>query len=96
MSSRFTVDIDQLEQVTTQLTGLAGFIEDQLDGLDSRVAAILSGSWNGVAAEAFGDAHSQWMAAAKELVDSIRTSSSAARQARDRYVTAADLNRQMS
>lgn len=39
MSSRFTVDIDQLEQVATQLTG---FIEEQLDGHDSRVAAILS------------------------------------------------------
>ncbi|MEV2222444.1 WXG100 family type VII secretion target [Nocardia vinacea] len=96
MSSRFTVDIDQLEQVATQLTGLAGFIEDQLEELDSRVAAILSGSWNGVAAKAFDDAHSQWMTAAKEFVDRIRTASSAAQRARDRYVAAADLNRQMS
>lgn len=32
MSSRFSVDIDRLEQVATQLTGLAGYLEDQLDG----------------------------------------------------------------
>ncbi|MET7772987.1 WXG100 family type VII secretion target [Nocardia sp. NPDC005366] len=96
MSSRFTVDVDQLEQVATQLSGLAGFIEDQLDGLDSRVAAILSTNWNGVAAGAFGDAHSRWATQAAQFVASIRTASSTAQQARDRYVAAADLNRQMS
>ncbi|MEV6214881.1 WXG100 family type VII secretion target [Nocardia sp. NPDC051833] len=96
MSSRFSVDIDRLEQVATQLTGLAGYLEDQLDGLDGRVAAVLADSWSGVAAAAFDDAQRQWVAAARGFVADVRTAGNKAQQARDRYVAAADLNRQMS
>ncbi|MFI5499725.1 WXG100 family type VII secretion target [Nocardia asteroides] len=95
MSSRFTVDIDRLEQVAAQLVGLAGFFEDHLDGMDSRVASVLAGSWSGVSAEAFDAAKRQWVDAARAYVGSIRDAGDEMQRLRDLYAKAAELNGKM-
>lgn len=77
------------------MTGLADFVEDQLDGLDGQVSA-LTGNWNGAAAQAFDDAYAQWVTAAREFVASIRAASDTVRQAHDRFIAAAELNRRMT
>ncbi|MFC8528393.1 WXG100 family type VII secretion target [Nocardia sp. NPDC057227] len=96
MGQRFTVDVDQLEQVATLLTGLAGFIEAHLDEFDRRMSAVLGESWEGIAAGAFDDAQRGWGATARAFVADVRSAGDAVQQARDRYVRAAELNRQMS
>ncbi|WP_067647504.1 WXG100 family type VII secretion target [Nocardia harenae] len=96
MGQRFTVDVDQLEQVATLLSAFAGFIEANLDEFDTRMSAVLGASWEGIAARAFDDAQRQWGATARTFVADIRSAGDTVQQARDRYVRAAELNRQMS
>ncbi|MEU4600540.1 WXG100 family type VII secretion target [Nocardia sp. NPDC023988] len=71
-SSRFTVDVDHLEQVSTKLIGLAGFLGEQLDVYDAKMATLRSGSWSGAAADAFEAAQAQWVSAAREFVAGVQ------------------------
>lgn len=96
MNSRFTVDIDQLDQAAARLSGLAGFIEAHLDELDRRLLAVLEESWDGLAAAAFDGAQRQWTTAARSFVAEIRTAEGSIRRARDRYIRAAEINRSMA
>jgi WXG100 family type VII secretion target len=61
MSSQFSVNLDQLDQIVSRLNGLAGFLHDHLDELDHKVAALQAGSWESAAASAYTDAHTQWL-----------------------------------
>ncbi|WP_433523021.1 WXG100 family type VII secretion target [Nocardia pseudovaccinii] len=95
MSSQFSVDLDQLDQIVSRLNGLAGSLHDHLDELDHKVAALHSGSWESAAASAYAEAHSQWLAAAREFAEGVAAVSDAACKAHTRYSTAADVNKQM-
>ncbi|MBH0778839.1 WXG100 family type VII secretion target [Nocardia bovistercoris] len=93
--SEFSVDIADLDQLVARLSGLAGFIEDHLDEIDDKVATLTGTGWEGVAAQAYSDAHRQWATGAREFTDGVRAMSDAANRARLRYRTAADINKQM-
>ncbi|WP_063038899.1 WXG100 family type VII secretion target [Nocardia pseudovaccinii] len=95
MSSQFSVDLDQLDQIVSRLNGLAGFSHNHLDELDHKVAALHSGSWESAAASAYAEAHSQWLAAAREFAEGVAAVSDAAHKAHTRYSTAAETNKQM-
>ncbi|MBF4998431.1 WXG100 family type VII secretion target [Nocardia sp. BSTN01] len=95
MASRFTVDLEHLDQLVTRLSGLAGFIDDHLDDIHQRVTALRGTGWEGVAARAYDDAHREWISGAKELVDGIREMSDAAKAAHAGYSRALELNRRM-
>ena len=93
--SEFSVDLDDLDRLVARLSGLSGFISDHLDEIDGKVAVLTGTGWESVAAQAYSDAHQQWMTGAREFAEGVREMSDAARRAHTRYSTAADVNRQM-
>lgn len=95
MSSEFTVDLDHLEEVVAKLSGLAGFVGEHLDEIDDRGAALTGTGWEGIAAQAYAEAHSQWIAGAREFVEGVRDMSDAAKTAHTRYMRAVDTNYKM-
>jgi WXG100 family type VII secretion target len=93
--SEFSVNLDDLDQIVTRLSGLAGFITEHLDDIDDKVATLTGTGWESIAAQAYSDAHRQWLTGAREFADGVREMSDAARKAHTRYSTAADINKQM-
>ena len=94
MSSKFEVDLAELDRIVARLSGLAGFLHDHLNELDIKVKTLQSGgSWESTAASAYNDAHSQWLASAKEFADGVAAMSDAAKKAHGRYTTAIGTNR---
>ena len=77
MSSEFTVDLDQLDRIVTQLSGLAGFLREHLDELDRKVETLAADSWESSAATAYSEAHARWLASAKEFTDGVAEMSDA-------------------
>ncbi|MBP1159792.1 WXG100 family type VII secretion target [Rhodococcus sp. PvR099] len=94
MTSRFTVDLEQLDHVIARIAGLVGFVEENLDELENRVAG-LPASWTGKAATAHADAHRKWEAGAKDLREGLDAMRTAARQAHEQYTGAVSANLQM-
>ncbi|NKY30300.1 WXG100 family type VII secretion target [Nocardia gamkensis] len=95
MNSRFSVDLDHLDEIVVRLSGLAGFIGEHLDEIDHRVETLAGTGWEGVAAQAYADAHTQWIAGAREFVEGVKDVSDAAKAAHARYTTAHDTNYKM-
>ncbi|MFE9320016.1 WXG100 family type VII secretion target [Nocardia sp. NPDC052278] len=95
MNSQFSVDLDHLDEIVIRLSSLAGFIGEHLDEIDDRVAALVGSGWEGVAAQAYADAHAQWVTGAREFVEGVKDMSDAAKAARARYTTAHDTNYKM-
>ncbi|WP_216893817.1 WXG100 family type VII secretion target [Nocardia alni] len=95
MSSRFSVELEQLDRIVARLNDLAGFVHDHLDELDRRVQTLSSDGWDGVAASAYRDAHARWLASAREFADGIATAGDAAKKAHGRYTGAVDVNRRI-
>ena len=96
MSSKFEVDLDELDKIVTRLSGLASFLHDHLNELDSKVKALQNGgSWESDAASAYAGAHTQWLSAAREFADGVAAMSDAAQKAHGRYTSAVDVNRRM-
>ena len=94
-SSRFSVDLNHLDDIVARLSGLSGFISDHLDGIDDKVAALAGTGWEGAAAQAYADAHREWAVGAREFVEGIRDMSDAARKAHERYSNAINVNYKM-
>ncbi|WP_406281215.1 WXG100 family type VII secretion target [Nocardia sp. NBC_00881] len=95
MSSEFTVDLDHLDEIVAKLSGLAGFIGEHLDEIDDRVATLTGTGWEGAAAQAYAEAHTQWVTAAREFVEGVKDMSDAAKVAHTRYTRAVDTNYKM-
>lgn len=95
MASRFTVDLEHLDQIVSRLTGLAGFIDQHLTDIEHRVASLQGTGWEGRAASAYDEAHREWMSGARELVHGVREMSDAAKAAHSSYSQALELNRRM-
>ncbi|WP_433682991.1 WXG100 family type VII secretion target [Nocardia sp. CA-119907] len=95
MSSEFSVDLDHLDEIVSRLAGLAGFLTDHLDEIDDKVATLQGSGWEGVAAQAYVDAHSQWAIGAREFAEGVRDMSDAAKRAHADYTSAIEVNRKM-
>jgi len=95
MSSEFSVDLDHLDEIVVRLSGLAGFIGEHLDEIDNRVATLTGTGWEGLAAQAYAEAHTQWVSGAREFVEGVRDVSDAAKAAHARYTRAVDTNYKM-
>ncbi|MGM7646331.1 WXG100 family type VII secretion target [Nocardia sp. JW2] len=87
--------MDQLDQIVARIAGLAGFIADHVDDIDEKVAALKGSAWEGIAADAYQVAHTQWVTGAREFVDGLRDMGTAAASAHSRYGDAAALNKKM-
>ncbi|MEU4314365.1 WXG100 family type VII secretion target [Nocardia sp. NPDC024068] len=94
MNSEFTVDVERLDAIVSRLSNLAGYLTEQLDLIDDKVAG-LDGAWETLAANAYRDAHLLWSAGAREFATGLADISDAARTAHTRYTTAAEVNRKM-
>ncbi|MCC3329632.1 WXG100 family type VII secretion target [Nocardia abscessus] len=95
MSSEFSVDLDHLDEIVTKLSALAGFIGERLDGIDDRVATLTDTGWEGVAAQAYTEAHREWVTGAREFVEGLKDMSDAAKKAHENFTHAVDLNSKM-
>ncbi len=95
MTGEYGVDLDQLDNIVTRLSSLAGFLTEHLNTLDQKSAAVHSGSWTGATATAHETAHREWSSAARELVHGVREMSIAARNAHTQYVAAHTANTRM-
>jgi WXG100 family type VII secretion target len=95
MSSEFSVDLDQLDQIISRLNGLSGFLQDHLDQLDRKVASLSGGGWESAAANAYTNAHTQWASSAREFADGVAELRDAVHKAHGRYSRAIDVNRRM-
>ncbi|KAA8887981.1 WXG100 family type VII secretion target [Nocardia colli] len=95
MSSEFTVDLDHLDEVVAKLSGLAGFVGEHLVEIDDRVSTLTGTGWEGIAAQAYAEAHAQWIAGAREFVEGLQDMSDAAKAAHTRYMRAIDTNYKM-
>jgi len=96
VSSKFEVDLEQLDQIVSRVSGLAGFLQDRLDELDTKVGTLQTGgSWESAAASAYAGAHTQWLSAAREFAEGVAAMSDAAKKAHGRYTGAVDVNRRM-
>lgn len=90
----FTVDLERLDQLIIRLSNLAGYLTEQLDLIDDKVAT-LDGAWETLAANAYRDAHQLWAVGAREFGAGLADISDAARAAHNRYTRAIELNRTM-
>lgn len=95
MATEFSVDLEHLDQVVARLSGLVGFLTENLDDIDDKVAALQGTGWEGRAAQAYADAHRQWSTGAREFAEGVRTVADAAKTAHARYSRAIDLNSTM-
>ena len=94
MNSEFAVDIERLDNLVSRLSSLTGYLTEQLDLIDDKVAT-LDGAWETLAANAYRDAHRLWSTGAREFATGLADISDAARTAHTRYTTAAEVNRKM-
>jgi WXG100 family type VII secretion target len=94
MNSEFAVDIERLDNLVSRLSSLAGYLTEQLDLIDDKVAT-LDGAWETLVANAYRDAHRVWSSGAREFATGLADISDAARTAHTRYTTAAEVNRKM-
>ncbi|MVU78960.1 WXG100 family type VII secretion target [Nocardia sp. ET3-3] len=95
MSGEFSVNLDHLDYIVTQLEGLASNLTTHLTDLDKQVATLHSGSWESEAADAHQTAHNKWAVAAKEFADGVKDMSVAARKAHQEYTDAGTANVKM-
>lgn len=80
--TRFAIDLEQLDNVTTRLGELVGLVSDKLDALEEHIGRL---TWEGDAAREHARAHRDWDASARRLAASIDRLQAAARQAHESY-----------
>ncbi len=92
MSGNFGVDLEHLDQVVARLNGLSGYLTETFDEIDRRVKTLQNGAWEGVAAQAYAEAHTQWLGGAREFAQGVTDATEAAREAHGHYTQAVDTN----
>ncbi|MFE7799430.1 WXG100 family type VII secretion target [Nocardia sp. NPDC057440] len=90
----FRVDLDHLDQVTTRIAALQGFVQDSLTGVDQRVTAMHL-TWSGTAADRHAEAHHEWAQGAADVHDGIETMRNAAATAHGAYTEGIAANLRM-
>ncbi|MGA9869648.1 MAG: WXG100 family type VII secretion target [Rhodococcus sp. (in: high G+C Gram-positive bacteria)] len=95
MTMPFSVDPDDLEALTARISGLAGFVRDELYELDRRAASLTQGGWTGLGADAYTKAHATWANAAIDLVEHVTQIELLTRTAHHHYTATADANVRM-
>ncbi|WP_338767770.1 WXG100 family type VII secretion target [Nocardia vulneris] len=71
MSAEFEV-LDHLDEIVVRLAGLAGFVSERLDAIDNKVVTLAGTGWEGVAAQAYTEAHREWDRGAREFAECVR------------------------
>ncbi|WP_216893657.1 WXG100 family type VII secretion target [Nocardia alni] len=92
MTDEYGVDLEHLDQVVAHLRNLTGFLTDTFDEIDRRIHTLREGSWEGAAAQAYTQAHTQWITGAREFTRGVTDATHAARDAHGHYTHAVDIN----
>jgi WXG100 family type VII secretion target len=80
----YKVNLPQLDVTTVRIDALRGFLEQSLIEIDERIATVQQ-TWNGAAADAYADAHADWIAGAQKAARGIEKMRAAAQAAHDAY-----------
>lgn len=90
----FSVDLDLLDETVTELTRCGAALDDLLDEVSRRVAALQE-TWVGSAAIAQEGAQADWEAGFREMRDALAAMRTAGRSAHGHYGDAAATNLRM-
>ncbi|RBO94336.1 WXG100 family type VII secretion target [Nocardia puris] len=94
MTDSYRVNLDELEDISTQLTGFVGFLTESIAGIRQRTSGLQS-SWTGPSATAADEAFTKWVSGAQDVAEGIEAMRTAALAARDRYNSAVATNLRM-
>ncbi|WP_370010975.1 WXG100 family type VII secretion target [Nocardia cyriacigeorgica] len=94
MTGEYTVDLNELENITSRVRGYQAFLTDGLAELETRIEGLKS-SWSGVAANAFADAHRDWSAAVADMAEGLRALETTAVRAHTSYSAVSATNLKM-
>ena len=94
-SRDFTFDLDELDQLISRANGFIGFLTDNLDGINNRIASIQQ-NWQGAAADAQEQAYREWATGAATAIEGITQMYNAAVTARNAYSAPGEANLRMS
>ncbi|WP_446223034.1 WXG100 family type VII secretion target [Nocardia sp. IBHARD005] len=94
MTDSYRVELDELDDISTQLSGFVGFLTESIAGIQQRTTKIQS-NWTGPSAIAANDAFTKWVSGAQDVTEGIETMRASALAARDRYNAAVAANLQM-
>ncbi|UGT67003.1 WXG100 family type VII secretion target [Nocardia gipuzkoensis] len=80
----YKVNLGQLDATTVRIDALRGFLEQSLIEIDERIVTVQQ-TWNGAAADAYAEAHADWVAGAQKAACGIEKMRAAAQAAHDAY-----------
>ncbi len=80
----YKVNLDQLDATTVRIDALRGFLEGSLSEIDERIATVQQ-TWNGASADAYAEAHADWIVGAQKAARGIKKMMAAAQAAHDAY-----------
>ena len=83
----FSVDLDQLDKLASRISGLAGFIADQLAAIERKAKEVDAG-WNGAASAAYSEAHADWMVGATDVNEGLTALQTAVKHVHESYTGA--------
>ncbi|MFE1595346.1 WXG100 family type VII secretion target [Nocardia sp. NPDC058705] len=83
----FSVDLDQLDQLTTRMRGYLTAVADVLTALDAKAKEV-DDNWSGAVAAAYNEAHTEWRAGVTDMQDGLTALESAAKTAHQSYTEA--------
>ncbi|MGW6427106.1 WXG100 family type VII secretion target [Nocardia sp. NPDC055053] len=84
----FSVDLDQLEQLTARMRGYMAAVTDVLTALDAKAKEV-EDVWSGAAAAAYTEAHTEWRAGVTDMQEGLAALETAAKTAHQSYTDAA-------
>lgn len=94
MTSRFSVDLDQLRTVVERMGAFDTALDVHLEKLDARIARLHT-TWSGDTAQAQREAHDEWMRAAQGMRHALAAMRSIAQTAHGNYDAAVAANVRM-
>ncbi|MGW6623751.1 WXG100 family type VII secretion target [Nocardia sp. NPDC055002] len=83
----FSVDLDQLEQLTARMRGYLAAVADVLSALDAKANEV-DDNWSGAVATAYNEAHTEWRAGVTDMQEGLAALESAATIAHQSYTEA--------
>ncbi|MFD4444452.1 WXG100 family type VII secretion target [Nocardia sp. NPDC058519] len=84
----FSVDLDQLEQLTARMRGYMAAVDDVLTALDAKAKEV-DDNWSGAVAAAYNEAHTEWRAGVTDMQEGLAALEAAAKTAHKSYTDAA-------
>ncbi len=94
MTAPFSVDLDRVQTAIEAMTRFDTALDVHLERLDARMDRLHT-TWTGDAAEAHRRAHAQWLRAARDMRDALKTMRSISETAHRNYRAAVAANVRM-